>query len=62
LVFFQYQSPLLRTQQFFRDLNAMTAQAVLEFRLSCPDCGGQEMPLERALELLNQAQSLDEVG
>jgi cell fate (sporulation/competence/biofilm development) regulator YlbF (YheA/YmcA/DUF963 family) len=47
-------------QQFFSDLNAMTAQAVLEFRISCSDCGGQEISLERARELVNQAQSLDE--
>ena len=38
----------------------MTPQEVLEFRISCPDCGDSEIPLERALELVNQAQSLDE--
>jgi hypothetical protein len=30
-------------QQFFRDLDAMTPQQILEFRLSCPDCGCQQI-------------------
>jgi hypothetical protein len=47
-------------QQFFRDLEAMTPQEVLEFRISCPDCGTGQIPLERALELVNDAQNIGE--
>jgi hypothetical protein len=47
-------------QQFFQDLEAMAPHEVLEFRLSCPDCGFQQISLERALELVNDAQNVDE--
>jgi hypothetical protein len=47
-------------QQFFQDLDAMTPQQVLEFRISCADCRNSEIPLERALELVNEAQNIDE--
>jgi hypothetical protein len=47
-------------QQFFSDLEAMTAQEVLKFRIACEDCGTPKIPLERALELVEQARDYDE--
>jgi len=47
-------------QQFFADLDAMTDQEVLEFRISCPDCGTAQIPLERALELVEEAQNIEQ--
>jgi hypothetical protein len=36
----------------------MTPQEVLEFRISCPDCGELQISLERALELVEEARDI----
>jgi hypothetical protein len=42
-------------KQFFSDLEAMTPQEVLEFRIGCSDCGTPKISLERALKLVEAA-------